>query len=127
MAVATSPMRMIESYGLTLYCGARFTVGFMDVTLLYFQGCPNWELADAHLQTLAAERGDLVVTRRLVETAAEAERVGFLGSPSIQVDGGDVFAGPGAQVGRTCRRYVTPDGVAGAPTVDQLRAVLTGA
>ncbi|UZJ25484.1 thioredoxin family protein [Rhodococcus antarcticus] len=99
----------------------------MDVTLLYFEGCPHWELADSHLAALAAERGDLTVTRRLVETAEEAERVGFLGSPSIQVDGVDVFAGPGSLVGLTCRRYVTPDGVAGAPTLDQLRSVLTGA
>ena len=99
----------------------------MDVTLLYFEGCPNWELALAHLQVLAAERGDLTVTRRLVETAAEADGVGFLGSPSIQVGGVDVFAGPGSEVGLTCRRYVTPDGVAGAPTLDQLRAVLTDA
>lgn len=98
----------------------------MDVTLLYFQGCPNWELANAHLTVLAAERPDLTVTRRLVE-AAEAECVGFLGSPSIQVDGVDVFAGPGSQVGLTCRRYLTPDGVAGAPTLDQLRTALTGA
>ncbi len=99
----------------------------MDITLLYFQGCPNWEAADAHLQVLAAERADLTVTRRLVETAEEAERVGFLGSPSIQLDGVDVFAGPGSQVGLTCRRYLTPDGVAGAPTLDQLRTALTGA
>jgi len=99
----------------------------MDVTLLYFEGCPNWEVADEHLQVLAAERPDLTVTRRLVETAAEADRVGFFGSPSIQVDGVDVCAGPGSQVGMACRRYLTPDGVAGAPTLDQLRAVLTGA
>jgi len=99
----------------------------MDVTLLYFQGCPNWEVADARLRLLAVERPDLTVTRRLVETAAEADRVGFFGSPSIQVDGVDVFAGPGSQVGMACRRYLTPDGVAGAPTLDQLRAVLTGA
>ena len=99
----------------------------MDVTLLYFQGCPNWEVADARLRLLAAERPDLTVTRRLVETAAEADRVGFLGSPSIQVDGVDVFTGPGSHVGLTCRRYLTPDGYAGAPTLEQLRAVLTGA
>lgn len=99
----------------------------MDVTLLYFEGCPNWEIAEEHLRVLAAERSDLSVTRALVTSVVEAERVGFLGSPSIQVDGVDVFAGPGNQVGLTCRRYVTPDGVAGAPTVDQLRTVLAGA
>ncbi len=96
----------------------------MDVTLLYFQDCPNWRVADERLRVLAAERPNLTVTRRLVETPAEADRVGFLGSPSIQVDGVDVFAGPGSRVGLTCRRYRTPDGVEGAPTLDQLRAVL---
>ncbi len=99
----------------------------MDVTLLYFEDCPHWELADAHLRALAAERPDLTITRRLVETAAQAERVGFHGSPSIQVAGVDVFAVPGSQVGLTCRRYRTLDGVAGAPTLDQLRAALTDA
>lgn len=98
----------------------------MDITLLYFEGCPNWELADERLGVLAADRPDLRVTRRLVESAAEAERVGFLGSPSIHVDGVDVFAEPGSQVGLACRRYLTPDGVAGAPTLDQLRSALTG-
>lgn len=83
-------------------------------------------VADERLQVLAAERGDLTVTYRLVETAAEAELAGFLGSPSLQVDGVDVFAGPGSQVGLTCRRYPTPGGYEGAPTLDQLRAVLGG-
>lgn len=99
----------------------------MDVTLLYFEACPNWEVTEARLKALAAERPDLTVTRRLVETPAEADHAGFLGSPSIQVDGADVFAGPGSQVGLTCRRYSTPDGYAGAPTLDQLRTALTGA
>lgn len=99
----------------------------MDVTLYYFEDCPSWEVADQRLQVLAAERPDLTVAHRLVETAAEADRVGFLGSPSIHLDGVDVFAGPGSQVGLACRRYLTPEGYAGAPTLDQLRTALTGA
>ena len=31
----------------------------MDVTLLYFDDCPNWRVADDHLRTLAAEIPDL--------------------------------------------------------------------
>jgi hypothetical protein len=120
-------MRTTAPYALTLYRGSRFTVVFMDVTLLYFEDCPNWRVADERLMVLAAEHSNLTVTHRLVETPAEADRVGFLGSPSIQVDGVDVFAGPGSRVGLTCRRYRTPDGVEGAPTLDQLRAVLAGA
>ena len=96
----------------------------MDITLLYFDDCPNWRVADEHLAAIAAERADLKVTRHLVDTLEEAERVGFHGSPSILVDGVDVFAEPGAGVGLSCRVYRTPDGLAGAPTVEQLRAAL---
>jgi hypothetical protein len=96
----------------------------MEVSLLYFEGCPNWKLADERLTRLAVERPDISVTHQLVETPDEADRVGFLGSPSIRVDGVDVFAEPGAGVGLSCRRYRTPDGYRGAPTLEQLRAVL---
>lgn len=99
----------------------------MDVTLLYFDGCPNWKIADERLRLLALERPDITVRRQQVQTSEEAERVGFLGSPSIQVDGIDVFAQPGSPVGLTCRMYPTPDGYAGAPTVEQLRTVLADA
>jgi hypothetical protein len=96
----------------------------MDITLLYFDECPNWKVADQRLATIAAERPDVVVTRHRVATIEEAERWGFHGSPSILVDGVDVFAEPGAGVGLSCRIYRTPEGLAGAPTVDQLRAKL---
>ena len=99
----------------------------MDITLLYFEDCPNWKVADARLTALAAERPDIHVTRHLVETPEEAERTGFHGSPSIQVGGVDVFAEPGSEVGLSCRRYLTPDGYDGAPTLDQLRTVLADA
>lgn len=96
----------------------------MDVTLLYFEDCPNWKVADRRLTRLAAERPDIVVTRHRVETMEEAVRLGFHGSPSIVVDGVDVFAQPGAGVGLSCRLYHTPDGLSGSPTVDQLRTAL---
>jgi hypothetical protein len=96
----------------------------MDVTLLYFDDCPNWKVADERLAVIAAERPDVVVTRQRVETVEQAERLGFHGSPSILVDGIDVFADPGAGVGLSCRVYRTPQGLAGAPTMEQLRAAL---
>ncbi|WP_299445059.1 thioredoxin family protein [uncultured Phycicoccus sp.] len=96
----------------------------MEITLLYFGGCPHWEVADQRVRELAAGRPDITITHRLVETPEEADRVGFLGSPSILVDGVDPFAEPGEQPGLSCRRYRTPDGYAGAPTLEQLRAVL---
>lgn len=99
----------------------------MDITLLYFEDCPNWKIADERLAALASERPDIRVTRHLVDTPEEANRTGFHGSPSIMVDGVDVFAEHGSKVGLSCRRYLTPDGYAGAPTLDQLRTVLADA
>ncbi len=96
----------------------------MEITLQYFDGCPNWKLADERLASLAAGRPDVVVTRQIVDTDEEAERVGFHGSPSILVNGVDVFAAKGAPIGLACRRYLTPDGAAGAPTLEQLRAAV---
>ncbi len=95
----------------------------MAVQLLYFDGCPNWATADRRLGALATELG-FTVHHHEVTTPEEAERVGFRGSPTILVDGRDPFARGDEPTGLTCRLYDTPDGPAGAPTTDQLRAVL---
>lgn len=97
----------------------------MDVSLvLYFDTCPNWKVAHQRLAAIAADKPEVVVTRHHVETVEEAERLGFHGSPSVLVDGVDVFAEPEAGVGLSCRVYRTSGGPAGAPTMAQLRAAL---
>lgn len=96
----------------------------MDVTLLYFEDCPNWLEADDHLRTLAGEQPEMVITRRLVETIEQAEETSFRGSPSIMINGIDPFATGDAMVGLSCRIYQTPGGPAGSPTIDQLRQAL---
>ena len=97
----------------------------MNVTLLYFDDCPNWFTADAHLAALAKEFPDIVIERHIVETAEQAEATRFRGSPSIIIDGIDPFADVDAPVGLSCRMFQTPQGPAGSPTLDQLRAVIT--
>lgn len=101
----------------------------MDIALLYFDSCPNWKIADERLATIAAERSDITVTRHLVESIEDAERLRFHGSPSILVDGVDAFADADADtaVGLSCRVYQTPDGPAGSPTLEQLQAALAHA
>jgi hypothetical protein len=99
----------------------------MDIALLYFDGCPNGRVADERLTEIVAGCPDVTLTRRRVETMEEAERVGFRGSPSILVNGADAFADGAAGVGLACRVYATPAGPAGAPTLDQLRAVILDA
>lgn len=95
--------------------------------MLYFEGCPNWQVVDRRLAELAAERPGLRVTHCQVRTIEQAQRVGFRGSPSIHVGGVDVFAAADAGVGLACRVYETPDGMAGAPTLEQLRAAIPDA
>jgi hypothetical protein len=80
----------------------------MDIALLYFNGCPNWRVVDERLAAIAAERPDLVVIHQLVESAAEAERLGCHGSPSIVLDGVDAFADADAGIGLSCRATRRP-------------------
>lgn len=96
----------------------------MEITLQYFDGCPNWKVTQERLVTLTAERPDVVLVRQVVDTVKEAERVGFHGSPSILVNGVDVFAAADVSVGLACRRYLTSDGADGAPSLEQLKAAI---
>ncbi|RLE25382.1 MAG: thioredoxin family protein [Actinobacteria bacterium] len=97
----------------------------MKVTLLYFDDCPNWKVADGHLQALSSEIDGLEVSRIEVTTPEDAERHQFRGSPSVLIEGHDPFAEATDPVGLSCRVYQTPDGPAGSPTLSQLRQVLT--
>lgn len=99
----------------------------MDVTLLYFDDCPNWRITADLLDRLAEERSEVRVRRRQVTTADDAVRLGFRGSPSVLVDGVDAFADADgdAPIGLSCRLYHTPAGMAGSPTLDQLRTALS--
>lgn len=95
----------------------------MQVTLLYFDGCPNWQTTYRQLETLADEAR--VRTGRQVTTPEDADRLTFRGSPTVLVDGDDPFATGSEPVGLACRVYVTDAGLAGAPTEQQLREALT--
>ena len=96
------------------------------MTVLYFDGCPNWRVADERVREALARvgRDDVHVVRRSVATAEEAEAVGFCGSPTVLVNGRDPFADPDSVAGLTCRVYRTDAGLVGAPTVEQLLAAL---
>ena len=96
----------------------------MEIMLQYFDGCPNWTVAAERLAVIAQDHPDFTVTHRQVETPEDAEAIDFRGSPSILVTGKDLFPDPSATVGLSCRIYVTPDGFAGAPTLEQLRAAI---
>ena len=84
----------------------KLDVQAMNVELLYFDGCPSWRTAADRLAALQAELG-FELKHRLVTTSAEAELLGFTGSPMIKVDGVDPFATSRERVGFACRLYAT--------------------
>ena len=98
----------------------------MEIILQYFNGCPNWEVLDQRLAEVVNDRSDVRVIRQLVETPEDAVRLGFHGSPTVLVDGIDPFADERTHVGLACRMFRTPAGIAGSPTVEQLREAISG-
>jgi hypothetical protein len=64
-----------------------------------------------------------------VSTEAEAQRLRFPSSPTIRVDGEDMFpipvANARAEYALGCRMYATPEGLRGSPTAEMLSEALT--
>src|SRR5579862_5876413 len=93
----------------------------MKIELLYFTGCPHYEAFAPRLDALLAAHGSHVRVRHIeVNNVEQAQRLRFLGSPTVRVDGIDVD--PSA-VGRTdfgmqCRLYRAPTGMQGMPPDD---------
>ena len=80
----------------------------MVVEILYFEGCPHYEDARALIERVSDEL-DLSPEVRLVNVAdvEAAERMRFLGSPTIRVNGRDVEPGADERDGFAfgCRIY----------------------
>lgn len=97
----------------------------MKVDFLYFEGCPNHQPAVDRLRRVLAELGmDVGVEEVKVATQADAQRLGFLGSPTIQVDGVDIEPDSRNRTdyGLSCRLY----GGEGLPSREMLVRALTG-
>ena len=64
----------------------------MTIELLYFDGCPTSKAVHQTLQEVLSEEGiDAQIQLLPVNTAEEAQRVQFPGSPTIRVNGRDPF------------------------------------
>jgi hypothetical protein len=99
----------------------------MKAELLHIEECPSWEEAGRSLRAALDSTGhrDVPITFTLVASATEAARVPFAGSPTILIDGQDLFPSDGRTSDLACRVYLTPKGLAGRPTQEQLETELT--
>lgn len=97
------------------------------VTVRYFDGCPNWQDAVHLVRSVLDDAGlsSVPVRLELVETASDAQRLAFIGSPTILIDGRDPFDSGGAPVGLACRIYPTSEGLRGVPSPSDLASALT--
>lgn len=98
----------------------------MKVEILYFDGCPSYRVAEAALnEVLSEEYPKAGVEMVAVETEEEARRQRFPGSPTIRVDGRDLFPTEEREEWRLgCRVYPTPDGLKGSPTAGAIKEAL---
>jgi hypothetical protein len=98
----------------------------VKVEVLYFDGCPTYKTATKALQTVLAKEGvEAEVELVAVNNDDEAQRLRFPGSPTIRVDGEDLFAVAEREEWRLgCRVYATPQGLRGSPTAEMLREAL---
>ena len=95
-----------------------------QVELLYIDGCPN---VDAARQAVEAVAEGMDVRMVLVETPDDTERLRFLGSPTVRVDGRDIEPGADRRTdyALACRVYRTADGASGTPDMSWLRRAPT--
>jgi hypothetical protein len=84
----------------------------MNITFLYFEGCPSHDAALERLRQIMAEEGTQAEIEIIkVETDEQAQRLHFVGSPTILIDGQDIDPPPPeAYPALTCRAYHLEDG-----------------
>jgi hypothetical protein len=112
----------------------------MKVELLYFDGCPGYEKARWSLEDALAREGIWANIKMIpVNTVDAVQEYEFQGSPTIRIDGRDIFpleelnSKPRWHLGGCrihedkprwrlcCRFYETPEGRKDHPTTEMIR------
>ena|SRR5438552_3679801 len=100
----------------------------MKVEVLYFEGCPNHApTVERVRETLQSQNETAVVQEVEVRTEGEAESIGFLGSPSVRINGLDIE--PEARslksYGLSCRTYLDGTKRSGVPSSEVIRLAIS--
>ena len=102
----------------------------MTVEVLYFPGCPHYLPTVQRVREVLDQERIVATTSELqVADATIASRIGFLGSPSVRVNGADVE--PSARgvrdYGLMCRIYIVDGRREGLPSREMIRLAIRGA
>lgn len=96
------------------------------VTILHVTDCPNVAVLQRRLSHVLADRADVQVELRLIDSDQGAAASGMTGSPTLLLDGDDPFVVPGQAPSLSCRLYRDDSGaIAGAPSLTQLYRVFS--
>ena len=94
----------------------------MKIEVLYFEDCPNYVPTIDRLRTVLREEGmNFDILKIEVKNPAAAERLRFIGSPTVRINGLDIETASRclAVWGFACRRYA-----GGLPSETMIRAAL---
>lgn len=99
----------------------------MGIQFLYYADCPSHDDALERLQVVMSEMGiraDIEVIQ--VESEAQAQKLRFVGSPTIRINGQDIVpTPPNAHYSLTCRAYRLEDGrISPLPSREMIRSGL---
>lgn len=99
----------------------------VDIELLVVPDCPNAPAAKKLLRAAldAAGLADPGVRVTVIRSQREAEERGFVGSPTVLINGLDPFGEPGRPPAMACRIYPGEDGPTGLPPTGELARALT--
>ena len=104
-------------------------MGGVNLELLVVADCPH-ESGALSVLRLACERAGMAgqpVRTTLIASPEQARKRGFVGSPTILIDGLDPFAVPGQRPALACRVYSTQAGLSGVPPLSEVISALTAA
>ena len=100
----------------------------MQIDILYMEECTDWQIAAELVQQVLDDLGvSATIDYWLIGSDREATEAYFMGSPTIRVNGQDLFpVHSDVPAGMRLRSYFTEEGLLGHPTYAMLYDTLAG-
>ncbi len=98
----------------------------MNIEIFYFSGCPSHLPTVSRVREALENEGVLAKPTEIEVSDTGAERLGFLGSPTIRIDGLDIEqkARGSREVGWMCRTYTHCGQREGVPPTELIQAAI---